>query len=108
MKTILSRILAVGGIAAVCAASAPGAFAQDYGGRYHGPRRFHMRQTQQQIAMLQAAYAHDVAVGDFAAAAQDHRRAQALRARLRASQDGFGNGGYGYRDNRSFPQDGGY
>jgi len=101
MKTILSKMFAVGGVIAVCAALAPGAFAQDFNGRYHdNHRRFHIRRVEERISMLQAAYAHDVAVGNFSAAARDHRRAQELRASLRAARDN-----YGYRDDRDFGRD---
>lgn len=104
MKTILSKILAAGGVFAVCAAAGPGAFAQGYDGPYHNQqRRFHMQSIRRQITMLQAAYAHDVSIGDYRAAARDHRKAEALRMRLRnrasedydgyRTRDGYGMGG---------------
>lgn len=99
MKTLLSKVLATGGVCALCAFAGTGAFAQGFGDPYYhsGPRMFHMRRAQQDIAMLQAAYAHDVAVGDYAAAARDHRKAQMLRDRIRDRRGDF-EGGYGMRD----------
>lgn len=78
----LTKTLALGGLCAILAGLGTAASAQGYGGGAYRPHH-PVRQAHRAIQRQKAAYAHDVRTGHYGAAEQAHRRAMALRHRIR-------------------------
>jgi hypothetical protein len=96
MKTLMGKILAVGGACALFGTASIGAFAQDYG--YH---RWHrdgirvertgfrtdgdwssIRRMRRELSVLHSVYDHEIRSGHPAAAMRAHMRAERIRERI--------------------------
>jgi hypothetical protein len=83
---LLKRMIALGGLCTLFAVAGSIAGAQDIDHHDMGVPGHHTarRVVHHKIHRLQSRYAHDIAVGDRAAARRAHHRAQMIRARARA------------------------
>jgi hypothetical protein len=98
MKVLITKVLALGGLCALLVGAGNTAFAQGYDRNDHHDMGYDHRDmgrdnrsmvfgTRQRIQELQRSYAHNMHMGNYAAARRAHLRAEELRSHLRGHRD---------------------